>query len=32
VRLLLTGKVELPGGPGYASDHIGLCASLILTP
>jgi sphingomyelin phosphodiesterase 2 len=28
--LLLTGQVELPGGPGYASDHIGLYASLLL--
>jgi len=30
--LLLTGKVALPGGPGYASDHIGLYASLLLAP
>jgi hypothetical protein len=32
VGLLLTGQVELPGGPGYASDHIGLHASLLLAP
>jgi endonuclease/exonuclease/phosphatase (EEP) superfamily protein YafD len=32
VGLLLTGKVELPGGPGYASDHLGLSANLLLTP
>ena len=30
--LLFTGQVALPGGPGYASDHIGLHASLVLTP
>jgi len=30
VGLLLTGKVELRGGPGYASDHIGLSANLLL--
>jgi endonuclease/exonuclease/phosphatase family metal-dependent hydrolase len=30
--LLLTGKVAMPGGPGYASDHIGLYADLLLTP
>jgi endonuclease/exonuclease/phosphatase family metal-dependent hydrolase len=30
VGLLLTGKVALPGGPGYASDHIGLHADLLL--
>ena len=30
VGLLLTGKVALPGGPGYASDHIGLYANLLL--
>ncbi len=28
--LLLTGKVALPGGPGYASDHIGLYANLLV--
>jgi len=32
VGLLLTDKVELPGGPGYASDHLGLSANLLLTP
>jgi endonuclease/exonuclease/phosphatase (EEP) superfamily protein YafD len=32
VGLLLTDKVELPSGPGYASDHIGLSANLLLTP
>ncbi len=32
VGLLLTGKVALPGGPGYASDHIGLYANLLLAP
>ncbi len=30
--LLLAGQVALPGGPGYASDHIGLYASLLLPP
>jgi hypothetical protein len=25
-------KVPLPGGPGYVSDHIGLCARLFLAP
>jgi hypothetical protein len=30
--LLFTGRVVLPGGPGYASDHIGLYANLLLTP
>ncbi|HEY2579275.1 MAG TPA: endonuclease/exonuclease/phosphatase family protein [Streptosporangiaceae bacterium] len=30
--MLFTGKVALPGGPGYVSDHIGLCARLFLTP
>jgi endonuclease/exonuclease/phosphatase family metal-dependent hydrolase len=30
--LLLTGQVALPGGPGYASDHIGLYANLLLAP
>jgi endonuclease/exonuclease/phosphatase family metal-dependent hydrolase len=30
--VLFTGKVALPGGPGYPSDHIGLCADLLLTP
>ena len=32
VGLLFTGQVALPGGPGYASDHIGLLANLLLTP
>ncbi len=32
VGLLLIGKVALPGGPGYASDHIGLYANLLLAP
>jgi endonuclease/exonuclease/phosphatase family metal-dependent hydrolase len=30
--VLFTGKVPLPGGPGYVSDHIGLRARLFLTP
>jgi sphingomyelin phosphodiesterase 2 len=30
--LLLAGQVELPGGPGYASDHIGLRADLLAVP
>jgi endonuclease/exonuclease/phosphatase family metal-dependent hydrolase len=30
--VLFAGKVALPGGPGYASDHIGLYASLLLAP
>jgi endonuclease/exonuclease/phosphatase family metal-dependent hydrolase len=30
--LLFTGRVPLPGGPNYVSDHIGLSADLILTP
>lgn len=30
--LLLAGQVELPGGPGYASDHIGLHADLAVVP
>jgi sphingomyelin phosphodiesterase 2 len=28
--LLLVDQVELPGGPGYASDHIGLRADLVV--
>lgn len=28
--LLFTEKVALPGGPGYASDHLGLSARLLL--
>jgi hypothetical protein len=30
--LVLAGQVELPGGPGYASDHIGLRADLLAVP
>jgi endonuclease/exonuclease/phosphatase family protein len=30
--VLLAGKVVLPGGPGYASDHIGLYSNLLLPP
>lgn len=30
--MLLAGKVMLPGGPGFASDHIGLYADLLLVP
>ncbi len=30
--LLLTGEVALPRDPGYASDHIGLSANLLLAP
>ena len=30
--LVLAGQVELPGGPGYASDHIGLRADLTVGP
>jgi sphingomyelin phosphodiesterase 2 len=30
--LLLADQVELPGGPGYASDHIGLHADLLVVP
>jgi endonuclease/exonuclease/phosphatase family metal-dependent hydrolase len=32
VTLLFTGKESLRGGPGYLSDHIGLCARLLLGP
>ena len=28
--VMFTGKAPLPGGPGYVSDHIGLCARLCL--
>ncbi|MBV9448060.1 MAG: endonuclease/exonuclease/phosphatase family protein [Streptosporangiaceae bacterium] len=28
---LFTGKVPLPGGPGYLSDHLGLCATLLFS-
>ena len=28
--VLFPGKVPLPGGPGYVSDHVGLCARLFL--
>jgi hypothetical protein len=31
-RMLLADRVDLPGGPGYASDHIGLYADLLLMP
>ncbi len=27
-EVLFTGKAALPGGPGYLSDHVGLCATL----
>jgi sphingomyelin phosphodiesterase 2 len=30
--LLLADQVELPGGPGYVSDHIGLHADLLVVP
>jgi sphingomyelin phosphodiesterase 2 len=30
--VVLAGKEPLPSGPGYVSDHIGLRASLFLTP
>jgi sphingomyelin phosphodiesterase 2 len=30
--VLFAGKVPLPGGPGYVSDHLGLCARLSLAP
>jgi sphingomyelin phosphodiesterase 2 len=30
--LLFPSKVPLPGGPGYVSDHVGLCARLFLLP
>lgn len=29
--LVLADQVPLPGGPGYVSDHIGLCADLLIT-
>jgi len=32
VGMLLADKVVMPGGPGYASDHIGLYANLLLLP
>jgi sphingomyelin phosphodiesterase 2 len=28
--VLFAGKKPLPGGPGYVSDHLGLCARLLL--
>jgi sphingomyelin phosphodiesterase 2 len=31
-KVLFAGKVPLPGGPGYVSDHLGLCARLFLAP
>ncbi len=30
--LLLAGQVALPGGPGFASDHVGLYAHLLVAP
>jgi sphingomyelin phosphodiesterase 2 len=30
--VLFTGKETLPDGPGYISDHIGLCARLFVVP
>jgi endonuclease/exonuclease/phosphatase family metal-dependent hydrolase len=30
--VLFTGREPLRGGPGYVSDHIGLCARLFLAP
>jgi hypothetical protein len=30
--LVFAAMEPLPGGPGYVSDHVGLCASLFLTP
>jgi endonuclease/exonuclease/phosphatase family metal-dependent hydrolase len=30
VTLLYEGKLALPGGPGYVSDHIGLSARLLV--
>jgi endonuclease/exonuclease/phosphatase family metal-dependent hydrolase len=30
--LVFPGKVPLPGGPGYVSDHVGLRARLSLVP
>ncbi|HEX6527586.1 MAG TPA: endonuclease/exonuclease/phosphatase family protein [Streptosporangiaceae bacterium] len=30
--VLFTGKAPLPGGPGYLSDHLGLCATLFVAP
>jgi len=30
--VLFAGKVPLPGGPGYVSDHLGLYARLLLAP
>ena len=29
---LFVGKAPLPGGPGYLSDHLGLCATLFVAP
>ena len=28
--VLFAGKEPMPGGPGYVSDHLGLCARLFL--
>jgi sphingomyelin phosphodiesterase 2 len=30
--VLFAGKEPLPGGPGYVSDHLGLCARLFVAP
>ena len=30
--VVFTGKEQLPGGPGYVSDHVGLRAGLVLMP
>lgn len=30
--VLFAGKMPLPGGPRYVSDHLGLCARLSLSP
>jgi sphingomyelin phosphodiesterase 2 len=30
--VIFAGKEQLPGGPGYVSDHVGLRASLVLAP
>jgi endonuclease/exonuclease/phosphatase family metal-dependent hydrolase len=32
VTVLYEGKVALPGGPGYVSDHVGLSARLLVPP
>jgi hypothetical protein len=30
--VLFAGLTEMPGGPGYVSDHLGLSARLRVTP